>query len=386
MDWSDHTNFNSPLNLRAKLIEKQKNLTARKILHFDMDCFYAQVEMRDNPKLANVPLAIGGPPKSRSVLCTSNYIARKFNVRSAMPVDFALKLCPHLVILPPNFKKYSEISEEIFDIYREYSGSIETLSLDEAFIEIDPKENATLLAKTIKERILKKTELTSSAGVSYNKFIAKIASDWNKPNGLFVVPPEKAHDFLTKLEIKKLPGVGPKTNEILKKINLNTIEDLRNCEIETLQNQVGEFAYTLLEFAYGIDEREVISHSPPKSISVEETFIQDIKDLSNALNSFRELYPYLNKRLPHNDGQYFYKMIVKLKTHKFKRHSKEIVLDYYSYKEINQQTLMTDNLKIKAEELFAELFTKVNEPIRLLGVGFKLVPNDPYQQMYLPFQ
>lgn len=377
MDWLELTKKNQ--------LERFRSLSKRKILHFDMDCFYAQVEMRDNEALRNVPLAIGGPPKSRSVLCTSNYIARKFNVRSAMPVDYALKLCPELVILPPNFKKYSEISEEIFDIYREYSDQIETLSLDEAFLEIDPNDNATLLAKTIKEKIFAKTQLTSSAGVSYNKFLAKIASDWNKPNGLFVIPPEKAFDFLTHLEIKKLPGVGPKTYDFLKNQKLTHISDIRNTDPKKLRDLLGDYSATLLDFAYGIDEREVVAHSAPKSISVEETFIKDIKDLETALIAFRDLYPYLEKRLPSHDGQYFYKMIVKLKTYKFKRHSKEMVLEENLFHEINKQTIMTENLKNQAETLFAELFNKVDEPIRLLGVGFKLVSDDPYLQMCLPF-
>lgn len=366
-------------------MERQRVLAKRKILHFDMDCFYAQVEMRDNEALRNIPLAIGGPPKSRSVLCTSNYIARKFNVRSAMPVDYALKLCPDLVILPPNFKKYSDISEEIFDIYRQYTDLIETLSLDEAFLEIDPKENATLLAKTIKEKILKKTQLTSSAGVSYNKFLAKIASDWNKPNGLCVIPPEKAFDFLTNLEIKKLPGVGPKTSDFLKEHHLNSISDIRKTDPRKLREVLGDFSETLLDFAYGIDEREVSPHSPPKSISVEETFIKDIKDLESAILAFRDLYPYLERRLPNHDGQYFYKMIVKLKTYKFKRHSKEMVLEENLFHEINKHNMMTEKLKLRAEELFSELFNKTDEPIRLLGVGFKLVSHDPYLQMCLPF-
>ncbi len=377
MDFADLT--------EEHLILRQKQLATRKILHFDMDCFYAQVEMRDNPKLQHVPLAIGGAPKSRSVLCTSNYIARKYNVRSAMPVDFALKLCPGLVILPPNFKKYSEISEEIFDIYRQYSERIETLSLDEAYIEISPRENATELAKAIKEKILKKTHLTSSAGVSYNKYLAKLASDWNKPNGLFVIRPEQAFKFLTNLEINKLPGIGPKTFDFLKGHNLTHISDIRKTSPKFLYDILGDYSYTLRDFAYGIDERELSTHYRPKSITVEETFIQDLTTEESALVEFRKLYSYLDRRLNNNEGQYFYKIIVKLKTNKFKRHSKEMVLAENLFYEINQQYKMTDNLKVRAESLFCELFNKVNGPIRLLGVGFKLVENDPYIQMCLPF-
>lgn len=377
MDWLELTKNSQILRLQQ--------LPRRKILHFDMDCFYAQVEMRDNPKLRNVPLAIGGPPKSRSVLCTSNYLARKFNVRAAMPVDYALRLCPNLVILPPNFKKYSEISEEIFDVYRQYTETIETLSLDEAYLEISPNENATSLAKEIKDKIFKKTHLTSSGGVSYNKFLAKIASDWNKPNGLFVITPEKSYDFLTNLEIRKLPGIGPKTDEYLKNNNLKTISDIRKCHPIKLQELLGDFSLTLIDYAYGIDQRAIISHAPAKSISVEETFIKDISTLNSALEMFRDLYPYLEKRLINKDGQFFYKLVVKLKTKNFKRHTKEIILEQSYFSEINSTNLMTENLQKLAENQFSELFEKVNEPIRLLGLGFKLIPSNPFQQMCLPF-
>ncbi|RPJ74960.1 MAG: DNA polymerase IV, partial [Alphaproteobacteria bacterium] len=161
----------------------------KKIIHVDMDCFYAQVEMRDNPSLQNIPLAIGGLPGTRSVLCTSNYIARKFGVKSAMPTDYAIRLCPNLVVLTPNFKKYTAASEIIQSIFQKYSSQVEPLSLDEAFLDVSDSPNATALAMHIKNEILMRTGLTASVGVAPNKFLAKIASDWKKPNGLFVIKP-----------------------------------------------------------------------------------------------------------------------------------------------------------------------------------------------------
>ncbi|MBY0416163.1 MAG: DNA polymerase IV [Bdellovibrionales bacterium] len=169
---------------------------SRKIIHVDMDCFYAQVEMRDRPELANVPLAIGGQPGTRSVLCTSNYLARKYGVKSAMPTDYAIRLCPKLVVLPPNFKKYQKASEIIQNIFLKYSSKVETVSLDEAYIDVSDCVSATEIGKKIQEDIFKATNLTASVGIAPNKFLAKIASDWKKPNGFFVIKPHEVEGFV----------------------------------------------------------------------------------------------------------------------------------------------------------------------------------------------
>lgn len=355
-----------------------------------MDCFYAQVEMRDNPKLRNVPLGVGGPPKSRSVLCTSNYLARKFGVKSAMPVDYALKLCPQLVIVPPNFKKYKEASEIIFDIYQEYTDKIETLSLDEAYLEISPTQNATLLAKEIKNKILLKTGLTSSAGVSYNKFLAKMASDWNKPNGLFVITPDKGKDFLTNLEVKKLPGVGPKTSDFLNLHGIKLIKDIRSIDEEKLVQLIGTFGHELKHFAEGIDHREVINDYIPKSISVEETFLKDLEFKEQWHEEISNITHTLKPRLAHNEDQFFYKLIIKIKTTDFKRHSIEKVLPEEMFTLFNQQpNFEHPEIKLLIKDLIDSLYIRVNSPIRLIGLGVKLNETNPYlrnsNQLQLPF-
>lgn len=355
-----------------------------------MDCFYAQVEMRDNPKLRSVPLGIGGPPKSRSVLCTSNYLARKFGVKSAMPVDYALKLCPSLVIVAPNFKKYKEASEIIFDIYQEYTDKIETLSLDEAYLEIPSHLNATELAKEIKNKIFLKTGLTSSAGVSYNKFLAKMASDWNKPDGLFVIPPEKGRPFLTDLEVKKLPGVGPKTSEFLKLHGIQFIKDIRSIDEEKLVQLIGSFGHELKKYAEGIDHREIINDYIPKSISVEETFLKDLELQEEWHEEINKITHTLKSRLEKNEGQYFYKLIIKIKTTDFKRHSIEKVLPLELFEIFNHAPDFNHpELQILMHDLIDSLYQRVRAPIRLIGLGVKLVGNNPYHkipnQLQLPF-
>lgn len=355
-----------------------------------MDCFYAQVEMRDNPKLRNVPLGVGGPPKSRSVLCTSNYLARKFGVKSAMPVDYALKLCPQLVIVPPNFKKYKEASEIIFDIYQEYTDKIETLSLDEAYLEIPAHLNATQLAKEIKAKIFQKTGLTSSAGVSYNKFLAKMASDWNKPNGLFVITPDKGRDFLTELEVKKLPGVGPKTSEFLKIHGIQYIKDIRSISHDDLVDLIGTFGHDLKQFAEGIDHREVISDYIPKSISVEETFLKDLSSIQEWHEEIENLGQTLRLRLEKNEDQYFHKIIIKIKTSDFKRHSIEKVLPKELFDKFNSKAHFDHpEIQLLIKDLIASLYQRVQSPIRLIGLGVKLIEENPYQrvsnQLQLPF-
>ncbi len=356
-----------------------------------MDCFYAQVEMRDNPKLKNVPLGIGGPPKSRSVLCTSNYIARKFGVKSAQPVDFAIRLCPTLIILPPNFKKYSEVSEEIFEIYEKFTDKIEPLSLDEAFMELPKNVNASLIAREIKKEIFKKTGLTASAGVSYNKYLAKIASDWKKPDGFFLIRPEDSLEFLTELPLNKLPGIGPKSFEVLKSHGLEKIKDVRLKAVEELIDIVGNYAFDLKNFAIGIDEREVVTYHKSKSISVEETYLKDLQVKDEWIAGFEELKETLTARLNRHkvannfDDQFLYKLIIKVKTKDFKRYSIEKVLPYNLFHEANKGDFFTVGINTFAEELLEQLFKKVNSPIRLLGIGYKLVESNPYNQLVLPF-
>ena len=241
-----------------------------------MDCFYAQVEMRDNPSLQNVPLAIGGLPGTRSVLCTSNYIARKFGVKSAMPTDYAMKLCPNLIVLVPNFKKYSKASEIIQSIFQNYSTLVEPVSLDEAYLDVSNAKSATDIAVEIKKAIFTRTGLTASVGVAPNKFLAKIASDWQKPNGLFVIPPANVESFVKTLPVKLIPGIGKKGVEIFDSIGVKTCDDLNKIPHSILSMHFGKFSNSLYQYAKGADDREVISEWERKSLSVETTFSKDI--------------------------------------------------------------------------------------------------------------
>ncbi len=336
-------------------------------MHFDMDCFYAQVEMRDNPKLKNVPLAIGGPPKTRSVLCTSNYIARKFGVKSAMPSDHAIKLCKDLVIIPPNFQKYSSVSHEIFEIMKNYSDKIEPISLDEGYLDLSHLENASLILPQIKEHIKKETDLTCSIGLSPLKFLSKIASDYRKPDGLFIVKPLEVENFLAPLSVRLLPGVGKKTEEILKSLNIFTITDLKNFPLHKLEMAIGKFALDLYHFSQGLDDREIVSEYEPKSLGIETTFLQDHFFDDFVGKEFDILFDDFINRLQKNEEKYnksIKKIFVKAKYSNFQRRSMEMIIS----------GLDSSNIHLKKElfiEILKELIKKENLPVRLIGLGVR---------------
>ncbi len=251
----------------------------RKIIHIDMDAFFASVEQRDFPEFKGQPLVVGGRSK-RGVVAAASYEARRFGIHSAMPVQSALKRCPHLITQPGRMEVYKQVSHVIQTIFREYSDLVEPLSLDEAFIDVSaPKKgphSATLIAREMKQRITEKTQLTASAGVSYNKFLAKTASDMDKPNGFFVILPEEAEAFLETLKIEKFFGVGKVTAERLHKQGIYNGADLKafgRPELTRLFGKTGNFLY---DAACGRDERPVISHREAKSIGCERTFAEDI--------------------------------------------------------------------------------------------------------------
>src|SRR5436309_812165 len=227
----------------------------RRILHVDMDAFYASVEQRDDPALRGRPVAVGGRPESRGVVCAASYEARKFGVRSALPMARAVRLCPDLVIVPPDFSKYGAVSRQIFAIFRSVTPLVEPLSLDEAYLDVT--ENAWGLAlgmevaKRLKERIREETSLTASAGVAPNKFLAKIASSWKKPDGLTVIAPERIEAFLQKLPVDALWGVGPVTARRLRAVGIDRLVDVRTADEEALRSAVGSMAEWLLQLAAG---------------------------------------------------------------------------------------------------------------------------------------
>ena len=255
----------------------------RRIIHIDMDAFYASVEQRDNPALRGKPLAVGGSPQSRGVVAAASYEARVFGVRSAMPMARAVRLCPELLIVRPDFARYRADSQRVMAILRECTPLVEPLSLDEAYLDVT--ENswgeplATNVARRIKKMILEHVGLTASAGVAPNKFLAKIASGWQKPDGLTVISPGRVEHFLQQLPVEALWGVGPVTARKLRAIGIEKLVDVRTMEEETLKQCVGSLAGWLKRLATGDDPREVKPDRPWKSISAETTYAEDLEDI-----------------------------------------------------------------------------------------------------------
>ena len=256
----------------------------KKIIHIDMDAFYASIEQRDNPKLKGKPVIVGGTPEGRGVVATCSYEARKYGIHSAMPAKTAYKRCPYAVFVRPRFDVYVEVSKKIREIFYRYTDLVEPLSLDEAYLDVTiNKKNityATQIAKMIKEDIYKEIGLTASAGVSYNKFLAKLASDYKKPSGLTVITQDNYQEFLDNLKISKFYGIGKVTAKILKNMGIENGYDLRKLELKQLEYVFKNRAYTFYQLARGIDYREVIPHHERKSVGTESTLSNnlDIED------------------------------------------------------------------------------------------------------------
>ncbi len=260
----------------------------RRILHVDMDAFYASVHQRDDPGLRGRPVIVGGPPKSRGVVCAASYEARKFGIHSAMPSAVAGRLCPHGVFITPEFSRYKAASKQIFAIFREMSDDVEGLSLDEAFIDVSHNklgfETGREAATHIRARIAAEVGLTASAGVAPNKLVAKIASDYRKPDGLTVVPPARVLEFLHPLPVRRLWGVGPRTAARLEEHGLHKVGDVATCSRTALESAFGRLGGMLWRMSQGIDEREVGGRGRRRSHSAERTFAEDIVDI-NILES-----------------------------------------------------------------------------------------------------
>lgn len=265
----------------------------RRIIHIDMDAFYASVEQRDDPALRGQPVAVGGSPKSRGVVAAASYEARVFGVHSAMPMARALRLCPGLVIVRPDFVRYREASRRVMAILRSATALVEPLSLDEAYLDVTDNDwgepLATTVARGLKARIFEEVALTASAGVAPNKFLAKIASGWQKPDGLTVVPPARVEAFLRKLPVETLWGVGPVTAGKLHDIGITRVVDVRKADPALLAATVGSFADRLRELAHGRDHRPVRPNRPWKSISSETTFPVDLVDRHRQAEALQEL-------------------------------------------------------------------------------------------------
>jgi DNA polymerase IV len=256
----------------------------RRIVHLDMDAFYASVEQRDEPALRGKPVAVGGRPESRGVVAAASYEARSFGVRSAMPMSRAVRLCPELLIVHPNFERYRAVSNQVMEILRSCTPLVEPLSLDEAYLDVTENNwgepYGTHVARRLKREIYEQTRLTASAGVAPNKFLAKIASGYRKPDGLTVISPERIEGFLQELPVDALWGVGPVTARKLRAIGLEKLVQIRTVDMEVLRQTVGSMADWLRQLSHGDDPRPVTPDRESKSASTENTYAQDLTDLA----------------------------------------------------------------------------------------------------------
>ncbi|MEC7307983.1 DNA polymerase IV [Vibrio crassostreae] len=346
----------------------------RKIIHVDMDCFYAAVEMRDNPAYRNRPLAVGGHEKQRGVLSTCNYEARKFGVRSAMPTGKALQLCPNLLVVPGRMSVYVEISKKIREIFSRYTSVIEPLSLDEAFLDVtDSKQchgSATLIAESIRRDIWNELNLTASAGIAPIKFLAKVASDLNKPNGQFVIPPQDVQSVIDELPLEKIPGVGKVSIEKLHQAGFFTCKDIKESDYRDLLLKFGRQGASLWKRSHGIDDREVIIERERKSVGVECTFTQNISTYEECWQVIEDkLFPELETRLEKaSPSKAIIKQGIKLKFADFQQTTIEHIhasLDREHFKELLSEILKRQQ----------------GREIRLLGLSVMLQPKDQMRQL-----
>ena len=349
----------------------------RKIIHIDMDAFYASVELRDRPDLKQQPVVISSN-HPRAVIAAASYPARSFGLRSAMSMTQARKLCPQLVVIEPNFNKYREASAHIHKIFQQYTTIIEPLSLDEAYLDVTQNlknlASATEVAMSIQADIVAQTGLTASAGVAPNKFLAKIASDWHKPNGICVIKPHQVQAFIQDLALSKIPGVGRVTNEKLKNLHLETLGDLQKIDENILSYHFGKYGKQLYLYAQGIDERPVESERQRQQISKETTFDQDF--------TLAECHPYWDKLVQQVWQTLKQKQLsargvtakLKLKNFQVLQHSK-------SFKQaLNSQ----DELSLVLEQLLDEMYIPEQDQFRLIGIGvYQLSEQQQEQQLSL---
>ena len=351
-----------------------RNVNERKIIHIDMDAFFASVEQRDFPELRGRPIAVGydGP---RGVVATASYEARPFGVRSAMAMARAKRLCPTLTVVPGRYGVYKEVSAQIHEIFHEYTDLVEPLSLDEAFLDVTENKKGILLAvdiaREIKQRIRQTTQLTASAGVSYNKFLAKIASDYRKPDGLCTIHPNRALDFIARLRIERFWGVGPKTADVMHRMGIFTGADLREVSLAHLQEVFGKAGPVYYQFARGIDTRPVITDRERKSVGCEHTFLEDIS-LPSAVTI--QLY---NTVL---------ELVGRIERSNFAGHTLTLKVKYADFHQItrsqtaNHPLTTKDDILPLAKALLRQTDYSAANPIRLIGLSVSnqsvLQPND----------
>lgn len=330
----------------------------RKIIHIDMDCFFAAIEMRAHPQLCQLPLAVGGSAQERGVLSSCNYLARQYGLRSGMSTSMAQRRCPDLVLLPVRMKEYQKVSRNIQRILQYYSNHLEC-GLDEAYVDVTGsclyQGSATHIAASIRKTIYEAERLTASAGVAPNKLLAKIASDWNKPNGQFVVAPEAVPAFMHSLAVEKIPGVGPRTTASLHKMRIYTCKELQTLECSELMQLFGRFGYSLYFLCRGIDSSPVEPPGLPKSVGVEETFSINLNNINHCMVKLRDLFLELRRRMERYSNQQIHKIFVKVKFHNFRLTSVERIC-------------FQANLSAY-EELLKIAYARDGGGIRLIGVG-----------------
>jgi DNA polymerase-4 len=348
----------------------------RKIIHIDMDAFFASVEQLDNPELRGKPVAVGGSGE-RSVVAAASYEARKYGVKSAMPSVTAKRLCPNLIFVRHHFERYEEISSQVLRIFREYTDIIEPLSIDEAFLDVTINkknvDSATYIAREIKKDIRTKTGLTASAGISINKFLAKIASDINKPDGLFVIPPEKAPEFIEHLSVERFYGIGKVTAEKMHKLGIHTGKDLKQWDIVSLVRNFGKVGAFYFNIARGIDDRPVEPDVERKSVGTELTFE---KDLTTRFGIITELYKLEKELMNRMEGSGIYGKTITLK------------VKFSDFRQITRSKTLRDSINDfntlhKEVTSIRKSLELENEKIRLLGVSISNLETDDCKDMQL---
>src|SRR5712691_8708237 len=339
--------------------------TPRAIIHLDMDCFYAAIEVRDRPALRGKPVGVGGARDRRGVLTTCNYEARKFGVHSAMPTFMAMQRCLNLIVLPTRFDVYRREAAVIRGILHRFTPLIEPLSLDEAYLDVTAHPGAPgALAQVIREMIFRKTKLTSSAGIGPNKLIAKIASAINKPNGQVEVTPDEVAEFMEKLSVRQIWGIGEKTERKLQELGVTTCGDLQRFSRAQLVDLFGKFGMELHDLCRGIDDRPVEPDRPRKSLSTEETFPVDLTTLEQCEEKLEELFEDLMADLAQKESaREIRKIFVKLKFHDFTRTTAE------------RAGLAPTLPDFRA--LLAEAFARTGKSVRLIGLGVRFAENIP---------
>ncbi|MDE8650274.1 DNA polymerase IV [Novosphingobium album (ex Liu et al. 2023)] len=339
----------------------EDNAGIRKIIHVDMDAFYASVEQRDDPTLRGKPVAVGGS-SGRGVVAATSYEARAFGVRSAMPSSRAARLCPELIFRKPRFEVYKQVSDAIRAIFRDYTPHVEPLSLDEAYLDVTADlrgiGSATRIAEAIRRRIREETGLTASAGVSYNKFLAKLASDQNKPDGLCVIRPGEGAQFVATLPVRRFHGVGPRGAEKMARLGIETGADLRAKDIAFLRQHFGSFAEYLFRAARGIDLRQVRANRPRKSVGGERTFFEDIEDAETLRETMGHIVDVVWDRIE-RAGAHGRTVTLKLRYADFRTITRA--------RSVAQRIAGKDEFARIGHALLAELMP-LPQPIRLMGL------------------